>query len=100
MLSLEVKIFINIQLDVICADMVGFHRLGYIFYNPKSLESKLANRLRSFAKILPLQYFPTYSITLLSPFYKLSVQVLIKHHTNNHWWTSFSLMDFLFSLTN
>ena len=28
---LEVKIFMNIQLDVICADMVDFHRLGHIW---------------------------------------------------------------------
>ena len=29
-LPLEVKIFMNIQLDVICADMVDFRRLGHI----------------------------------------------------------------------
>ena len=28
-LPLEVKIFMNIQLDVICADMVDFRRLGH-----------------------------------------------------------------------
>ena len=31
-LILEVKIFMNIQLDVICADMVDFRRLSHILY--------------------------------------------------------------------
>ena len=31
MLPLEVKIFVNIQLDVICADMVDFRRLSHIY---------------------------------------------------------------------